>query len=445
MAKPQGLFIWEKTVYYNDPVKGWLRKPLVRLEDAVSVVQEHYKKKSSLVMAYDPDIMQTEFAECPGGGRPIVREALSGSHESIANNLTGWGFQQPWPLPGSGGSFGSFCSYETVPSLSLLRSSLMDVGYSVPRAFPLATLAMHASATPGRTSIFMIVDKDSQAFVYINTMSGMKACRKLYAGKRQEAYDVWSEISMVFGEYGVTFEDGGQRPQMRIYQAPGTDVKTQCPYWDVLQAQAQVEVMGFGALELLLLSVPGKHSSSLMEDMPKTIVLDFGLQIATAVLLVVFIGFGIFAYLQLQKDSKTIKALTTQQNALTAQKVRLEKNKGEMENLQKLYAKDIFEYSSGRVQLIQMLPVAIPREGTLTSVNISGETFRLAGIFWKMNTTQPKTADTTDPTAAIKRTLEGSIPGLLVNQGGNKYTDGTGDFIVEGTTPKPSIAGGGKN
>lgn len=447
MAKPQGIFIWEKTVYYNHPVKGWGRSPLARLEDAASVVQEHYKKKSSLVLMYDPDVMQTEYAECPGGGRPIIREALSGSHETIANNLTAWGFQTPWPMPGSGGSFGTFCSYETVPSLNLLRSSLLDLGYSVPRAFPLATLAAYAPTTPGRTSIFIVVDRDSQAFVYINTMSGVRACRKLYAGKRAEAYDVWSEISIVFGEYGITLDDGAQRPQVRIYQAPGTDVKTQCPYWDLLQSQTQVEVLTFGALEILLLSVTARHSSSLMDDMPKTIVLDFGLQITAAVFAVALIGFGIYSYLSLQKDSKAIKSLNAQHGSLVTQKARLEKNKTEMETLRTLYAQDIFEYSKGRVQLMQTLSFAIPQEATLTTASASGETFRLNGIFWTQNNTATShapargaSASSNDPTAPIKRTLESSIQGLLVNQGGNKFNATNGEFILEGITPKPAIA-----
>jgi hypothetical protein len=443
MAKPQGIFIWEKTVYYNDPVKGWDRATLAHLEDAASVIQEQCEKKSSLVLMYDPDVMQTEFAECPGGMRPIVREALTGSHETLANDLTGWGFQTPWPLPGSSGNYGTFCSYETVPSLNLLKTSLQDVGYSIPRAFPMATLATQASMTPGRTSIFMVVDKDSQAFVYINTTSGMRACRKLYAGKRAEAYDVWAEISMIFGEYGVTFDDGGQRPQVRIYQAPGTDVKTQCSYWSVLETQAQVEVLSFGALELLLLSVSAKHSSSLMDDMPKTIVLDFGLQIAAAVLAVIVIGFGIFAWLDLQDDNKTIKTLNTQLGALTTQRARLEKNKTEIETLRALYAQDIFEYSSGRVQLVQTLTLAIPREATLTAASIGGETFRLAGLLWNQGNASnaPRGNSGPDPTVAIKRALESSINGLLVNQGGNKFNNTNGEFTVEGTTPKPVLPG----
>jgi hypothetical protein len=440
MAKPQGIFIWEKTIYYNDPVKGWVHEPLAHLEDAASVIQEHCDKKSSVALMYDPDVMQTEFAECPGGGRPIVREALSGSHETLANDLTGWGFQTPWPLPGSGGNFGTFCSYETVPSLCLLRSSLQDVGYSVSKAFPMATLATQATMTPGRTTIFMVVDKDSQAFVYISTTSGMRACRKLYAGKRAAAYDVWAEISMIFGEYGVTFDDGGQRPQVRIYQAPGTDVRTQCSYWSVLEAQAQVEVLSFGALELLLLSIGAKHSSSLMEDMPKTIVLDFGLQIAAAALAVILLGFGIFAWLNLQKDAKVIKGLNTQLAGLTAQRARLERNKNEMETLRRLYAQDIFEYSMGRVQLVQALTLAIPREATLTATTIGGETFRLMGLAWNQGPV-PRGSVGADPTATIKRTLESSIDGLLVNQGGNRFNNTNGEFVVEGTTPKPALPG----
>jgi len=444
IPKSLSVIIWEKTIYCQMVGKGWISEPLSRLEDAAALIQEHYKPKGRLAMLYDPDILQTEYTECPGNSRDIAHEALAGSHETIANSHTAWGLQQPWPIPGAGGANGTLCSYETTPSLYPLLTTLRELQYPVNRVFPFTSLAFNAANMPGRTFVFIVVDQRSQAYVYLQTAAGVRAARKLYAGKR-ENYDVWSEISTVFNEYSLAFDDGGQRPLIRIYQAPGTDVKTQCPYWSVFQEQALTEVSSFDGLANVLNSLPPRHISSLVEDMPRHIDFDFGMKIAAAVLAVVFLGIGIYAWIDLDKDYTEIRRLEATKTNLTQQKNQLERNKKQIETLRALYSRDIFDLSDGRVQLLQLLPSAIPREATLTSVaagHDGGAGFRLTGVFWNQRTSgakqQPaaRTAAATTPLTPITRTLETQIPGLLCAASGNQIQP-TGDFVLQGTTPQP--------
>ncbi len=445
MAAPQTLIIWEKTAYCRDDDKGWRRIPLVRPDDMITVVQEHFKKNSRISLIYDPDTLQTEFSECPPGGRTIAREALAATHETIANMHTAWGVQHSWPLPGSGGNHGTFCSYETVPTLYPMLMPLRDLGYVIDDAYPLVSLGAQMGESHGRTRIFLIVDRESQAFVYLHTAAGVRAVRKLYAGKRQGDYDVWSEISMVFGEYGVTFDDGGQRPLVRICQAPGTDLKTQCPYWDVLQEQAQVELVSFDALGIMLGALQRRDPSSLMADMPKFINLDFGFKIMGVIFAAMLLGAGIYAYIDLGRDKREIRALQTQDMGFAAQEAKLKANKAEIESLNKLYAQDIFEMSRGRFKLIDVLPAAIPKDATLTQASIGaggGLDFRLSGVFWnwKANMQRGKSmpggnAANATPFTQIKSTLETSVQGLLIPPAGNQIQP-NGDFFIQGTTPQ---------
>lgn len=451
MAAPQTLIIWEKTAYCHNGDKGWIGIPLPRPDDVIAVVQEHFKKKSKITLVYDPDTMQTEFAECPPGGRAIAREALAATHESITNMHTAWGVQESWPIPGSGGNHGTFCSYETAPSLYPLLTPLRELGYVIENAFPLTSLGMQMGESFGRTRIFLLIDQGSQAFVYLHTSAGVRAVRKLYAGKRAEAYDVWSEISMVFGEYGVNFDDGGQRPVLRICQAPGTDVKTQCPYWDVLNAQTQMELVGFESIAIMLGHLPSKHASSLMTDMPKYVDMDFGLKITGAVFAAILLGLGIYAYIDLSKDYREIRNLQTQANGYAVQEARLRANKNEIESLNKLYSQEIFEKSRGRFKLLDALSTAIPRDATLTQMSIGandGLEFRLAGVFWnwKAGVQRGKpapagAASNATPFTQIKSSLETSVQGLLSPPAGNQIQP-NGDFVIQGTTPQGDAASG---
>lgn len=457
ISPPQNIIIWEKSIYYHVEDKGWSHAPLQRLEDAVAIIQEHCKRRSKIAFIYDPDILQTEFAECPMGGRNIVREVLSSTHESVANPHTAWGYQAPWPLSASsGGSQGTFCSYETAPNLYLLNKTLGDLGYTVTRAFPMASLASQAGMTPGRTSILLTVDlKRGQAFVYLFTANGLRACRKLYGAGRAD-YDLWAEISLVFGEYGITFEDGGQRPSIRIYQAPGTDAKTQCPYWDVISRQAQVELLGMGSLAALMQGVPVRHSSSLLTDLPRTVRLDLGFQVAGAVLAAALLGFGIYAYLDLGKEKTELKALGKKEAGQIGEKNLLLKNKNTIETLRTLYSQDIFEFSKGRLAIVNSLPAAIPRNATLLSLSAGVEKeshFRLQGVFWNQNTGAsrkpggarmgPTTANTSTPMTGITSYLETNIKGLLVDQKNSKFLP-SGDFAIEGNTPMPEFSAASK-
>lgn len=458
MAAPQTLIIWEKTAYCRaDDEKGWLRVPLVRPDDVIAVVQEHFKKNSKIALVYDPDTLQTEFSECPPGGRAIAREALAATHESIANMHTAWGIQESWPMPGSGGNHGTFCSYETAPILYPLLSPLRDLGYEVDNAFPLVTLGMQMGEAHGRTRIFMVIDQGSQAFVYLHTSTGVRAVRKLYAGKRPGEYDVWSEISMVFGEYGVSFDDGSQRPLMRVCQAPGTDMKTQCPYWDVLKEQAQVELVGFESLGIMLGSLQGRQPSSLMADMPKFINLDFAFKVMSGVLAAILLGFGIFTYIDLSKSRKDIRGLQTQDAGYAAQEARLRANKAEIESLNKLYSQDIFEKSRGRFKMLDVLPSAIPRDATLTQLFMgafsgqggaqpTGQEFRIAGVFWNWKASMQSgrnapggSASSATPFTQIKSSLETSVQGLLIPPANNQIQP-NGDFLIQGTTPQENTS-----
>jgi hypothetical protein len=441
----QGIIIWEKTIYYRSAKEGkWSRATIDRVEDAAAIVQEHCKREAKLMMVYDPDVLQTEYAECPAGGRAIVREVLAGSHESLANPHTGWGYQTPWPISaGSGGNQGTFCSFETAPALYILNQTLYDLHYPVSRCFPFTSLAMFAGSTPGRTNVFLVVDKEGQAFIYLHTATGLRATRKISAGKRED-FDIWSEISLVFGEYGVAFEDGGQRPTVRLYQAPGTDVKTQCPYWETLSTFGQVELHDFGALLVLLAGLMPRHNSSLLEDLPKNIGLDFGLKIAAGVLAFVLLAGGVYAYLDLGKDRDAIRKLETTQRSLMAQKVQLDRNKQEIEELRRLYANDIFDYSKGHLQLTQALPVAIPKDASLLNVGIGGDgpsRFRLTGIFWNQRTAARSSGggnvNNVSPITPDIRHLESTISGLLVAQNTSSFNNQTGEFVVEGNTPRP--------
>ncbi|MDR0352013.1 MAG: hypothetical protein LBI02_01205 [Opitutaceae bacterium] len=442
----QGIIIWEKAVYYRSAKSGqWARTPIERVEDAAAIVQEHYRRDTKMMMVYDPDLLQTEYAECPAGGRAIVREVLGSSHESLVNPHTGWGYQTPWAISaGAGGNQATFCSFETVPSLYLLSQTLYDLHYPVSRCFPFASLAMFSGATPGRTNIFLVVDNNGQAFVYLHTATGLRAARKISAGKRED-FDVWSEISLVFGEYGVTFDDGGQRPTVRIYQAPGTDAKLQCPYWETLSAFGQVETHDLGALMILLAGLLPRHSSSLLEDLPKNINLNFGLQVTTSLLGLILLAGGVYAYFDLGKDNDDIRKLETTQRTLTAQKIQLDRNKKEIEELRRLYANDIFDYSTGHLQLARSLPVAIPKDATLLNVGIGGDgpsRFRLAGIFWNQKTAATRAGgggnvNSINPSTSIKGHLESTIQGLLVSPNTSSFNNQTGEFVLEGNTPRP--------
>lgn len=442
----QGVIIWEKAIYYRAAKGGkWTRSHIDRVEDAAAIVQEHCIPDTRLMMIYDPDVLQTEYAECPAaGGRSVVREVLAGAHENLINPLTAWGYQAPWPITaGGGGNQGTFCSFETIPALYLLNQTLYDLHYPVNRCFPFASLAMFAGATPGRTNIFLVVDKEGQVFIYLNTATGLRATRKISAGKRED-FDVWSEISLVFGEYGVTFDDGGQRPTVRLYQAPGTDVKTQCPYWETLSTFGQVELHDFSGLMILLTALPPRHSSSLLEDLPKNIRLDFGLKIATGVFAFILLAGGVYAWFSLGKASDEIRRLETRQRTLTAQKTQLERNQREIEELRRLYANDIFEYSKGHLQLVQALPDAIPRDASLLNVGVGNDApsrFHMNGIFWNQKTASKKegssNVNTVSPVTSIIRHLESTIPGLLAVQNASSFNSQTGDFVVEGNTPRP--------
>lgn len=445
MAAPQILIVWEKTAYWRDGDKGWLRIPLGRPDDMISVVQEHFNKKGKISLIYDPDTLQTEFSECPPGGRAIAREALAATHETIANMHTAWGVQHSWPLPGGGGNHGTFCSYETVPALYPMLMPLRDLGYVIDDAYPLVSLGAQMGEAHGRTRIFLVIDHESQAFVYLHTAAGVRAVRKLYAGKRQGDYDVWSEISMVFGEYGVTFDDGGQRPLVRICQAPGTDLKTQCPYWDVLQEQAQVEPVSFDSIEIMLGAIQRRNPGSLMADMPRFINLDFSFKVMGAIFAAILLGAGIYAYIDLGKDKREIRALQTQDMGFAAQEAKLKANKAEIESLNKLYAQDIFEMSRGRFKLIEALPSAIPKEATLTQASIGvngGRDFRLAGALWNWKTNIQRGKDMPGGSAAnaspftqIKSALETGVQGLLIPPADNQIQP-NGDFLIQGTTPQ---------
>jgi hypothetical protein len=443
IKQQQGIIIWERAVYCQT-VKGWKRIGIERVEDAAAIVQEYCRRDTKLMLLYDPDVLQTEYSECPAGGREIVREVLASSHESLANPHTGWGFQAPWPISaGAGGTQGTFCSFETVPTLYLLSQTLYDLGHPVSRCFPFASLAMFAGSTPGRTNIFLVVDKDGQAFVHLNTATGLRAARKVSAGKRED-FDVWSEISLVFGEYGVTFDDGGQRPHVRLYQAPGTDIKTQCSYWETLSTYGQVEIHDFGGLMMLLAGLPPRHNSSLIEDLPKNISLDFGLKIGASALAFILFAGGIYAYIDLGKDSKAIRGLEATQRTLMLQKTSLERNKREIEELRTLYANDRFDYSKGHLQLAEALPVAVPREATVLNMGIGREgpsRFRMAGIFWNQKTDARtaggNAANNASPVTSITRYLESSIQGLLVSQNTSSFNNQTGEFVLEGSTPRP--------
>ncbi|MDR2981524.1 MAG: hypothetical protein LBV12_04665 [Puniceicoccales bacterium] len=443
MAKQETVIIWEKSLYCNVEGKGFRKFALPRMEDAIAIIQEHIKEGTKLALIYDPDVLHTEYTECPSGGRNIVREAVSTTHEGIANIHTAWGYQTPVPVPGSNGSNSTFVSYETVPSLLLLKRGLEDIKRPLQRAFPLLSLATQAGSSPGRTSIFIIVDHESQAFVYLHTSTGVRACRKLYSGKRDDYYDVWAEISLVFGEYGLTFDDGGQRPAIRVYQAPGTDIKTQCPYWETLHQMAQVESYNLSVLAGLLNNLPARHCSSLMEDMPRTVRMDLGFQIANGVVGLVLLGVGIYAFMVLSEQSQELTQLKATQSSLTLQKGILMRNKGEMEKLQALFAKGIFEAGKGRMKLLEVLSVAIPRDATLISASAGIEekhAFQLKGIFWNASTDGPagrgSSAHSNTLVTPISLSLANLVSGLLV---GDKTTfvPATGDFNVIGTTPIP--------
>lgn len=253
---------------------------------------------------------------------------------------------------------------------------------------------------------------------------------------------------MVLGEYGVTFDDGGQRPQVRIYHAPGTNMKADCPYWNVLETQAQTEVYNFDSLALLAKSLQSRHPSSLVIDMPKYADLSFGFKVACGVLTAVILGFGIYTLINLSKERREIRGLQTQDSGYAVQESKLQRNKTEIENLDRLYSQDIFELSDGRIRLLETLPAAIPREATLTQVNIGsggGADFRVAGVFWNWKTmSQPQKGKNTlgaastmaTPFTAIKSNLESSIRGLLIPPATNQI-QATGDFIIQGTTPQP--------
>lgn len=450
MAKTETVFIWEKSLYCSVAGKGWRSFPLARLEDAVALIQEHIKEGTRINLVYDPDLLHTEYTECPTGPRNIVREAVAATHEAIGNMHTAWGFQTPVPIPGSNGNNSTFVSYETVPSLLLLRKSLEEIKRPIHRAHPLLSIATQAGASPGRTTIFIVVENEKQAFIYLHTATGVRACRKLYAGKRDDFYDVWAEISLVFGEYGITFEDGGQRPAVRVYQAHDTDIKTQCSYWDSLQQMAQVEAYNFSVLASMAGNLPGRHTSSLMEDMPRTVRLDMGFQIACGVFGVALLGLGIYAYFVLSEQSRQIDGLATEEKNYTAQKTLLVRNKTEMEKLQTLYAQDIFEAGGSRWKFLDAVVRITPREATLVGVTAGspmregGEekhAFQVDGIFWNagVDATDGRNAgNSTTLITPITMGLSKEIPGLLVTEDPGALRPATGDFTIKGKTPVPA-------
>jgi hypothetical protein len=314
----------------------------------------------------------------------------------------------------------------------------------------LISVATQAGVSPGRTSLFLVMDEGTQAFIFLSTATGVRACRKLYAGKRAGEYDIWAEINLVLAEYGVSFDDGGQRPQVRIYQAPGTDAKTQCNYWGTLQQMAQVELFGINSLGSLLSNLPAHHPSALMADMPKTISLDKGLQVIASICFAGLVGFGGFAFYVLSGEAAELKKLRTEQTALKGNQGLLQSNKREIETLQDLYSKEIFEDSLTRVNILEALPKVIPEGATLFSI-IAGvgdpRDVKLHGTFWNMDT--GKTGATAPKTTAVRAAAGNNVtlitpitleltklfPGLQVETVGTQVSMATGEFTISAKIP----------
>lgn len=460
MAKTETVIIWEKSLYCHSAKGGWQRFILERLEDAATLIEENIAPRTRLAIIYDPDILQTEFTDCPTGGRAIVREALSSTHEPVANGYTAWGFQVPVPIAGMPGRGTTFCFYETTPVFYSFRKTLETLKYPVARVFSLASLAGQVSHTPGRTSLFLVVDEGLQAFVYLQTATGVRACRKLYAGKREEYFDIWAEINLVLSEYGVSLGDGNQRPQVRIYQAPGVDVKTQCPYWESLSQLAQAELYSLVSLGSLIANMPANDVGSLTEDMPKTIDCNIFFQIFTGLFIAGILGAGGYAYFDLTEDSQKIAKLTDDKKKATGENQNLLRNKTEMETLTQLYSQAIFEASKLRMQVFSLFPSIVPKDATLMGVDAgieAPEQIRLNGIFWNEGSRSARPAPGAPQGGGrggsvipallmpIVQGLSSQVPGLQIDGKRDALLDANGEFFLTARLPllndaKPAAA-----
>jgi hypothetical protein len=447
MAKTETVIIWEKSLYCHSAKGGWKRFILERMEDAAALIEENIAPKTRLGIIYDPDILQTEFTDCPTGGRTIVREALSSTHEPVANGYTAWGYQVPTPIAGMPGRGTTFCFYETTPVFYSFRKTLGALKYPVTRTFSLAALAGQVSHTPGRTSLFLVVDEGLQAFVYLQTAAGVRACRKLYAGKREGYFDIWAEINLVLSEYGVSLDDGNQRPQVRIYHAPDMDVKAQCPYWESLSQMTQVEVYNISSLGSLLANMPANDVGSLTEDMPKMIDCNIFFQVFTGLFVAGLLGVAITAFIDLSADMKQIRILTGDRDRAGTENRNLLRNKSEMETLQELYSQTIFETSKLRMQIFDLLSSVVPKEATLFAI-VAGteaqEHVRLSGVVWNAASNRGSgsapaargTVGAVPPSLLpIVQGITSQVSGIQLDVKRDVILDATGEFTVTARLP----------
>lgn len=422
-------FIWEKTVYLRG-VEGWEKVALAKTENLPSILVEASKKGDSFQIVYDPYLVNTDVTDCPKGPREVMQNSFAETHEAIANELTAWGYQPEWPI--GGGAFSTFVSYETTPVLRSVLDKLAFEKRSVKGVYPLASLVTQAGMLPGRTTVFMIVDQEQQqAYMAVALISGMRAVRKFF-GEKDHPIDLWGEIQLFLADFGIIFDFQGQTsPQITIYEAPGTDVSVNCPFWVEMDKACSVARKTFDDLEKLLLTIPRKHTSLMTAGFPQNISLNpvFGGLTVLALLGLAFVGYMI--YDENTSFTETKRDLDNKKNLYLSQKTQLQQNKTEIEEIQRLFSENKIKSSEAKYKFMQGFSEGLPTEYTVTALRVFPEnTFQIEGIIWNLSSKVSKDSVANPIISALGR----SVPGAVIDPKKTSLKNPEkGELNIEGT------------
>ncbi len=429
------VIIWEKTVYFRTK-DGWQKNAIGKTENAVNVLADNFKKGSKFCIAYDPYILSTEVVDCPKGPRTVMRESFLETHDMISNEETAWGYQPQWSS--GGGGFSTYLSYETNPSLLPMMQKAEEEKVKISSVYPLATLVSQTIGAPGKTSVFLMIDSEiKQAYMAISSFTGMRAIRKIF-NSEDRPVDLWAEIQLFLAEYGVAFDFvGHSKPQIKIFQASNTDVKTECPFWSEMNNACSVDIQAFDALEKLLFAVPSRHIGSMTAGFPQVLNIDPVFQ-GLAVVTLLALGFvGWLYWSEQQEFLEQQQEITNQKNAQAIVKNQLLKNKKEIESLKVLFSEDNLLASKEKIRFIQGFSEGLPLDYTVTNLRIfQDNAFQMDGILWNLN------AKTTKENVAnpIIMALERSVKGVLVDSKKTQFKgQERGELTIEGSIPKQFV------
>lgn len=428
-------FIWEKSVYTRTANGAWQRKDIARPDDAVAVIAAAYggngRKRGTLRLCYDPDVLLTELLECSHGGRETVRDALREQHQALANDTVGWGIQPQFTVAGATVPL-TFLSSETNPHLFGLVEALAERKLYVNGAFPLVTIGMIAPPAPGRSTILMVIDRTEQAFVYITTATGQRQARKMYVGENASA-DMWADVRAFLAENGFTPDASSSKATIRIYSTPETNLEQSCPFWNDLSAHHAVDELSFDALSKLVSGVSSRHQSDLTSGFPRKVDLTPVVRWVTAAFVAVLVGIYASVLLAQQGEVQATSKLTSAK--AKAERVRngLSKNKSDMEALAQLYGDDTIWPGRGRAEFLQAISATMPINYTVTLASLAEDgSFRIDGIVWNAGETATKDSILTPVQTALEKTMRS----ISVDTSKGQYDTTKGTFTIAGSIRK---------